>query len=240
MGDRGDLLRALSTAVVVAGCAGCIDFVEPELPERGAPAVARIAVVLNDSGALALDGTLAPGFDDDGLRRRIADPTVVAAGETFTPSDTTDDGALRYHADEPIDPVLAHGTIEIRAPRPAPAGAAPAVTWPGMHRLDRDTVMREPDGSVRLHIELGPEPASGPAPEIRQWFLNLAGEASTFRLGGDGPPPAELDIPARFIPAGEIAARLSYQQSATLRAGEVYVALITLDVRVHWVVVEAP
>ena len=238
MGDRGDLLRALSVAAVAAGCAGCIDFVEPELPERGAPAVAHIAVVLLDSGVLALNGTLAPGFDDDGLRRRIADPTVAAAGAVFAPLGTARDGSLQYSAEEPIDPAVATGLVEIRGPRPEAVAAAPLIAWPGMGRADRDTVMREPDGSVRLHVERAPEPATGPPPEIRQWFLNLAGEESTFRLGGDGPPPAELDIPGRFIPEGPVAARLSYQQSATLRSGEIYVALITLDVRVHWVVVE--
>lgn len=237
MGDRGHLLRALSAALAAIACAGCLDFVEPELPERGAPAVAQVAVVLTDSASLTVTGTLAPGFDDDGLRRDVLDARVAAAGDLFEPSDTLADGSFRYATTRPFEPGAMETTIEIRTPRVASTSPNVIVNWPGLRRLDGDTVRRGPDGSVRLHVELVPAgPLAEPRPATRQWFLTLAGEEGTFRLSADGPPPTELDIPARWLPDGRVSARLIYQQSARVQPEPDYVNLITLDLRVHWTI----
>ena len=239
MGDRGHLLRALSAALPAIACAGCLDFVEPELPERGAPAVAQISVVLTDSAQLTVTGTLAPGFDDDGLRRDVLDARISAAGEPFEPVDTLADGSFRYATSRQVEPGAMETSIEIRAPRVASTGPGAIVNWPGLRRLDADTVARAPDGSLRLHVDTVPSgPLAEPRPGTRQWFLTLAGEEGTFRLSADGPPPEELEIPARWVPDGPVSVRLIYQQSARVQLEPDYVSVITLDLRVHWTIPE--
>lgn len=214
--------------------AGCLDFVEPELPERGAPAVAQISVVLSDSGALSVNATVAPGFDDDGLRREVLDATIATAGYTVSP-DTLESGDLRYAVTLAVDTAVTARAIDIRGPRVAGTTGIPLVRWPTVGRADGDTVSVEADGTLRLHVRVE-EDAGAPAPDTRQWFLTLAGDSTTFRLGSDEPPPEELEIPARWVPAGVVSARLIYQQSATLRIGENYVSLLTLDMRLHWTI----
>lgn len=223
--------------MAAAGLASCLDFVEPELPERGAPAVARISVVLTDSGAVALNGTLAPGFDDDGLRRVVRDASVTAAGEVFLPTDTAADGSLVYVSGRAVALDVMGREVQIRGQVVEPSLVAPLVTWPGLRTPDPDTVRRGPDGSLRLHVEtVATMSQPEPAPSTSQWFLTLTGADNTFRLSADGPPPEELEIPAQFVPAGPVAARLIYQQSATLQVAPTYLSLIMLDLRIHWTI----
>jgi hypothetical protein len=220
-------------AALAALGAGCVDFVEPELPGRDVPAVARITVALSDSGSLTVNGTVAPGFDDEGLRRALLDATIAAAGYVVAPDDTLESGDFAYASTIAVDTALSAPTIEIRGPTVAGMGGAPVVRWPTVWRADGDTVTLEADGSLRLHVG-GADAEAVPDADIRQWFLTLAGDSTTFRLGSDGPPPEELDIPARWVPANAESARLIYQQASTLRIGDDYVSLVTLDLRMHW------
>jgi hypothetical protein len=94
-----------------------------------------------------------------------------------------------------------------------------------------------PGGDLALVLEsdLGtPEPAPG----IRQWFLTIAGDSTTFRLGGDGLPPDTILVPARWIPPGDsLAVRLIFSQSASVTPppGD-YVGIFALDTRLFWTV----
>ena len=237
MGDRVHILRAL-IGVLGLVTAGCLDFVEPDLPERGAPAVAQISVIVSDSGTLALQAEVAPGIDASGFRRTLINDEVQAAGYSIAPRDTTAGGGRRYASTVSVARDRVANTIEIVAPSITHTSVAPAVRWVGLQRLDPDTVTLGPDGSLRLHVIERPDPTVGAPPDTRQWFLTLIGDNNNFRLGSNGPPPEALVVPAHWIPEAEesVVVRLIYQQSAQLNAETPYIGLITLDLRVHWTV----
>ena len=238
MGDRVHLLRALTGALGLV-TAGCLDFVEPDLPELGAPAVAQISVLVSDSGRLAVQGEIAPGIDASGFRRTLVNDDVRAAGFSIAPRETTDAGGKLYESTVSVARDLVSSTIEIVAPSISHTTVSPAVRWAGLHRLDPDTVALEPDGSLRLRAVERADATVGAPPDTRQWFLTLIGDDNNFRLGSNGPPPDTLVVPARWIPAAQesVVVRLIYQQSAHLNAETPYIGLITLDLRVHWTVI---
>jgi hypothetical protein len=218
--------------------AACLDFVEPDLPERGAPAVARISVVLSDSGSIDVEGEIAPGIDDSGVRRTLVQEDVRAAGLSFAPGDTTPGGGRLYASRRQIGPDQVAGAIEVFTPAITHTTAAPAIRWAVLRRFDADTVTTEEDGSLRLRATELADPTLGAPPDTRQWFLTLIGDDNNFRLGADGPPPDTFVVPARWIPTADetIVVRLIYQQSARLDADSLYIGLITVDQRVHWIV----
>jgi hypothetical protein len=219
--------------------AGCLDFVEPDLPELGAPAVAQISVVVSDSGRLAVQAEIAPGLDASGLRRTLINDDVRAAGFSIVPLETTDAGATRYASTVTVARDLVASTIEIVAPSISHTSVSPTARWAGLQRLDPDTVELESDGSLRLHAIERPDATVGAPPDTRQWFLTLIGDDNNFRLGSNGAPPETLLVPAHWIPeaAQSVVVRLIYQQSAQLNADTPYIGLITLDLRVHWTVI---
>lgn len=230
MGDRGDLLRALILALPLAGC---FDFVEPDLPQRGAPAVARLTVSLSDSGTVSLDGLVAPGLAADGFPREVRDPTVIAVDLPFLPADSADD--LRYSETRTIDPGLLAAPGIIRGPELARTRGTPTLRFRGLARLDGDTVALEADGSLRLHMEVG---TVGAVADVRQWFLTLTGDTMVFRLSSDGPPPPVIDVPARWVPgdAPFVTARLIYQQSSRIQTVVDYIGLYVQNLELHWIV----
>jgi len=236
VGDRVHLLRALSAALGLSAAA-CLDFVEPDLPERGAPAVAQINVVVTDSGKLSVQAEVAPGIDASGFRRTLVDEDVRAAGHSIAPHDTTDAGGRRYAATLSVGRELVASAIEIMAPSITHTSVIPSVRWAGLERLDPDTIALEPDGSLRLHVAERADPTVG-APATRQWFLTLFGDDNNVRIGSNGVPPDTLVVPAHWIPNAEetVVVRLIYQQSAQVNADTPYIGLITLDLRLHWTV----
>ena len=224
--------------------AGCIDFVEPELPERGAPAVAEISVLVSDSGDLAVSGAMTPGFASDGLRRVVTNGSVRAGTYSIPPVDTLGNGGLRYGSSQVVDATFMRGDVLVRAPAVSRTDGTPIVLWPGLARLDPDTIFLRADGSLVLRAATsGPivDLFMSPPPDTRQWFLTLSGNTGVFRLGSDGEPPDSLVIPPHWVPAsdGRVDARLIFQQSGIVRVAQTYLALISLDLRVHWTVLPA-
>lgn len=238
MGNRGHLLRPLSVCLAAGALAGCLDFVEPELPQRGAPAVARLVVVVSDSGRLTVSGETVPGFDEDGFRRRFADPTVRVGSLTFQPEGESAAGALMFGSAVAIAGSAVTDTFALLPPVVQGIGERPMVRWAGAGRMGPDTLRLSEAGGVRLALRVAPEPAGSPPPETRQWFLTLTGDEGAFRLSADGPPPDTIDVPAHFVPsfADTLQVRLVYQQSGTVRSVVRYLGLFTLDVRLHWIV----
>lgn len=241
MGDRKHLLRPVRAATRVPCLAalilgGCIDFVEPELSERGAPAVTRLVVVVSDSGRLALTGESTPGFDDAGFLRGYREHTAAVGPWTFPADDVSDAGGLHWSAGRQVEPGTTFAALALRPPAVEGLGGPPTVVWAGAERAGPDTLRLDPDGGLRLPIRVAGPPAGGVRPDVRQWFLTLTGDSGAFRLSADGPPPDTLNIPARFLPAFEdgLAARLVYQQSGEARGVDRYVGQFTLDVRLHW------
>lgn len=230
----------LAVALLVAGC---IDFVEPDLPLRGAPAVIDATIRIFDTGRLEVSGTLAPGLDDGGLLRMLTRDSLHAAGFDVAASAVADNGSRTYALERDVSPDLVAGEIVFRAPGVEGVSAPPAARWHAARRLDPDTLVISTAGDLHLHIDssLGD---FDPAVDIRQWFLTLDGGDDEFRLSANGPPPDTIIVPPRWLPAapeGSIEARLTYFQSA--RIGDIdadYIALFTLDARLRWVLVVDP
>ena len=55
---------------------GCIDFVAPDEPQIGGPAIFQATLRVADDGAVRIVGELEPGIDEDGFRRTVASEPV--------------------------------------------------------------------------------------------------------------------------------------------------------------------
>lgn len=228
--------RGLLAAACLA--AGCVDFVEPDLPELGRPASFEALIVVADTGTAELSAVLVPGLDAEGLRRPVRRDSVEVLGRSIASDSILFNGTRRYHEIWSVPASAVVGPVGFRAPSlDAVRAAPPAVEWWGLRRDGPPEIdgHRGEDLVLRLATGAG---AGQPEPEIRQWFLRLAGEDGAFGLSVDGVPPDTIQIPARWIPDGdEIEVRLIFSQSAVLRPppGD-YVGVIKLDTRLYWTV----
>jgi len=217
--------------------AGCIDFVEPELPDRGAPAAIEATIRIMDDGTAELDARLVPGLDSNGNRRAVERDIVDVLGRAVAPDTVLFDGTRRYVETWAVSPQVVGEPISFEAPRLGGVVAMPpAIEWSSVRRVDPDTIQVERGEDVVLALAQG-SPVSQAA-DIRQWFLRLEGDSSAFNISADGLPPDIIQVPARWIPAGaEIAVRLIQTQSAVVshEPGD-YLGLIVLDTRLHWTV----
>lgn len=240
MGDGIDLPGAVKRIAMIAAVAlaGCIDFVEPDLPELGAPAVIQAAIRLTDRGDAEIEALLAPGLDQAGLRRGVARDTVHVLDRAVTPDSIARNGSRRYRAVWAASGTVVAEPVTFRAPSlEDPVLSPPELTWTGARRLGPDTLDIGAGEDLVLEVRSGSGTES-PPPDLRQWFLRLEGDEGAFNISSDGPPPDTIQVPARWIPAGEtVAARLLYAQSAVIEnaAGD-YVGLVTLDIRLHWTI----
>jgi hypothetical protein len=238
LGDGVDILRALKRAVPVAALAvsGCVDFVAPDLPELGAPAVIEATIRLTDQGVAELDARLVPGLDIAGYRRPIPHDTIDVLGLRIAPDSTYRNGTRRYVERWAVDPAAVGLPARFLAPDvDGILATRPSIEWAGIRRIGADTIEPGPEGDVMLYVAMG-EGGALPAPAIRQWFLRLEGDTSAFGISADGPPPDTIFVPARWIPEGEtISIRLIFSQSAVLQPppGD-YLGLVTLDSRLFW------
>lgn len=239
MGAGSHFLRALKR--VPAAALGmlvvcCIDFVEPDLPELGAPAVIEATIQLSDRGSAGISARLAPGLDETGRRRQVADESIEVLGRTLGPDSVLRNGTRSYAVTWVADPSVVAQPASFRAPVMRGVEAPPpGIEWTGIRRLDEDSLNLERGRDLELLIGRGPGVAS-PAPDIRQWFLSMKGDSSTFGISADGPPPDTILVPARWIPEGDrIEIRLIFSQSAFLQPppGD-YLGLVTLDTRLYW------
>jgi hypothetical protein len=230
--------RTGAVAVVAAAFAACIDFVDPNIPDAGGPAVISATSVISERGTIDVRAVLNPGLDLAGIRRIVPDPGLAVNDTVIAPDRIQRDGDRIYQSLFAFDVATGRVAVRFLAP-PVPGIAAPPPTahLVGIRRMGPDT-LRIASGSDLL-IRLAREPGtSEPEPLSRQWFLTLAADTAEFRLGGNGPPPDTILVPARFIPAGDsLEVRLIYQQLAEAQAppGD-YVGVFTLDTRLFWTV----
>ena len=220
---------------------GCLDFVEPELPERGAPAVLQLAVRLREMNEVEVEGRLVPGLDEAGIRRRLADERVRVMGRELSPDSTSVTGTRVYRAAWAAGSAETAGPIEARGPGMADLGSAPEFRWFALQREGAAELALEAGADLPLTVALSRGEAD-PEPGIRQWFLTLASGDEVFRLSADGPPPATILVPAHWVPGGDsVAVSLIYQQASRVEMPSgAYIALFSLDTRVSWTVRRIP
>jgi len=231
------LVRRASLAAILL-LPSCIDFIEPDLPDRGAPAVIQATLRLLDDSILQVDARLAPGFDEVGLGRRITRETLRVAGRDVPPDSVLRNGTHVYRTDLDVAP-LALGAIVFEAPVVRDVASPPAARWFPVRRAGADSL----ELAIGEDLVLTTAPADGspePPPTIQQWTLSLVAGGARFTIAASGVPPDTIVIPARWLPGspnGAILARLVYQQTADLRAppGD-YIGLITFDTRIGWTI----
>jgi hypothetical protein len=225
-------------ALLALAMTACIDFIAPDIPELGAPAVVEATIRLTDVGTSDVDVRLVPGLDEDGFRRHVPRDTVDVLGFPIGPDSVLRNGTRRYLGTWEFDRDGVARPATFRAPEVEGVVApVPAIDWAGLRRLDADTLDVRRGEDLVLRIETYSEPLE-PRPDIRQWFLRLEGDSTAFGVNADGPPPDTLVIPARWIPGGdELRVRLIFSQSVLLNPppGD-YLGLVTLDSRLHWTI----
>lgn len=223
---------------VVAAVAACADFVDPNIPEAGGPAVLSAVAVVSDRGTVDVRGIMNAGLDLIGVQRDVPDAGLGVNDTVIQPVAVERDGDHRYQSMWAFDVASEPIAIELRGPPiPGIIAAPPTAMLRGIRREGPDT-LRITAGSDLL-IRLAAEPgASTPSPISQQWFLTIAAAAREFRLGGSGAPPDTILVPGRFLPAGDsLEVRLIYQQLAEAQAppGD-YIGVFTLDARLFWTV----
>jgi hypothetical protein len=216
-----------------------IDFVEPDLPERGAPAVFEATLRTINGTSMELEARLAPGLDESGLRRSLLRESVRLNGSDVLPDSVLRNGTRVYRATLLLPASTRPITLE--APRVEDVTATiPVVRWFEVMRQGRDTVDVAPGNDLVLTVDTTGI-ALVPPPAIRQWVVLLRGDGDEFlTIGANGTPPDSIVVPARFIPlsaSGSLTARLVHQQTMTLRpAPGDEIAQVTLDATIAWTV----
>lgn len=226
----------LTIMLACAAAAGCIDFVEPDIAELGAPAVIDAVIRVDDRGNVSVEAELEPGLDAAGFRRAVKGELTLT-GRVIPLDVVLRGGAHRYVDSWLTTPDVAGRQVTLSAPTVESVGAPPPVIeWYGLQRAGPDTVDIATGEDLLLPLALT-EGEPKPEPQIRQWFLNLSTESgSSFTVSANGPPPDTLYVPARWIPNSPVTeVRLIVQQSVVLREppGD-YIGRITLDTRLYW------
>jgi hypothetical protein len=236
---RTVLAAALVTLVVVP-MAGCVDFVEPEIPNADTPATLQVAITIVDGQTAQVSGLLRAGFDHIGIRRPLDSQPLTALGREIQPREAASDTLLAYQDTLALAPGAALGPIVVEPPT-VPGTVAPGpMSWAGIQRVGPDSLILADGADLALELEV----SEGGTAAIRQWFIVLAGTAS-FRISADGPPPERITIPAHWLPApradGTVAVTLTDIQSET-RVGPTgdYVVSGTVHSRVTWTVRTEP
>ena len=239
----GGRIGMLALASVPA--AGCIDFLDPNLPPPG-PAVAQVALFLEDhTGSTSVDVRVSviPGMGQSGDFRKIPNDTLIVNGLKVRATTVHNNGTRDYQATidlpGPSQPAAA-GPVVLQFPTIAGIDESPPeLRWYALRRLDLlASVALTPAGDLFLHVDTT-KPPEAPVPANPQWVLQLSTPAHAFQLGADGSPPTTLHVPAEFVPADTssfLTASLLIAHGAQLTSGAEYILNASLSQRLNWTV----
>lgn len=232
--------RALAILLFCLPCAGCWDFVEPEFPEAGAPAVLQVSAFVDEDANTTITGLLLPGRTRGGFLRAVPDDTLRIFGLAVAPDTVLRNGDRNYGfigdlGGQPLnDALVIDGPVVLDI-----AGPPPHISWFGIRKLDPDTIAWTRGTELVLHVDTTLAP-SLPPPQIQYWFLDLNGGGRAFRVSADGLPPAALHIPTGWVPAATdstIIATMTFFQSGLQRSpANDYIGNIAVNVQVRWVI----
>jgi hypothetical protein len=223
--------------MLTAAAGACIDFVEPELPFRGAPPHFEGVLRVWNDGSAGADGALTPGYDDYAVLRVIERETLRALNRAVPPTTVTADGTRVYNDRWTTTRDSVAGMLVFEAPPVAGVTSRPGFRWSGIATPQDDTLTLSAGADLALVVETAT--LEDPEPTTRQWLLSLAGATGTLRIGADGIPPDTLLVPARFLPepdGGHFAATLSYTRALGSAQPSDYTGVVTLDARIRWIV----
>lgn len=235
-------LRAWVVAIIAASLAGCWDFIEPDFPGAGAPAVFQATVTVDEGGKGNLGGLLVPGLASSGFLREIRNDSLLVNGKRIAPVNVRENATREYQISGFIgdSTVTVPPVLDLLPPRVDDIASAPLhVRWYGVRKLDPDTITWVPGTDLVLRIDTA-QATPEPFPQIRQWFLDINGVTRSYRISSDGLPPATLVIPPAFVPApanNRIVVTMLWYQTGQYRspAGD-YITNVTLSVALTWIV----
>lgn len=229
--------RLLLLAALCATSAGCWDFVEPEFAEANAAAIMQVNANIDESGNFSMTGLLVPGLNEDGFQRAVLRDTLYIFGVPITSTSTLPSGSRVYSFNAALGPQALSQPFTIDPPKVEDMSIEPTVRWYSPQTPDPDTIRVARGADLQLHIVLDPNTPI-PSPQ-QQWFLLLSGRAIQFQIGANGPPPAELVIPAEWIPEpADSVVRINFTsfQSAQPLIDK-YRGVYSYTVRLDWVIV---
>src|SRR5512142_575438 len=198
---RPGRLLALAPLLGALCTGGCIDFLDPKLPDPG-PAVAQLFMHLTGPGTLQVEAQLLPGMSLAHEWRQVPHDSLIVAGHPVAPDSVMGNQGRTYRATVSLPRPAGPVTVQV----PAVAGLSgtpPELIWSGIRRTGPDTVVLLPGADLVLHVDLTLPPET--PPPSRQWFLQLFASGHMFQLGADGLPPAELRVPPQFVPGDSAA-----------------------------------
>jgi len=227
------LLALLSSA--------CWDFVEPEFPEAGAPALLQATAAVDEQGDLVFGALLIPGLAIGGVQRPVPDDTLDVYNLKLGPDSIARNGRRRYSFDGRL--TLTNAILlpfELHAPVvEGVTGPPPHVRWFGVRKTDPDTITWSRNTDLLLHVQ----PVAGvpvPLPASRQWFMEVRGSSRSFRISADSLPPGEIRIPAAWVPESEgdtLHVSFSFFQNGQQESpGKDYIGNFSFTTLLHWFV----
>lgn len=230
----------LSAILLLSLCsAACWDFVEPDFPEAGAPAVLSGSTFLDENGRAQISMVLAPGLTVGGLQRGVLNDTLVIFGMKLAPKEVRKNGSREYAFIGDVGGSAISQPFDVLAPQVEGVTRPPAIHWFGIRKAGPDTISWREGTDLILSIDTTLAP-SIPAPQIQQWFLDLRGGDRPFRVSSDGLPPANLRVPAEWVLSRGtevLAVTLTYFQSGQqLSATRDYMTNVSFTVILRWVV----
>lgn len=242
MGAGGDIphaLKPLRTLLLLFACtwsAACWDFLEPDLPANGGAAVLQVTAFVR-GGSAFIDALLAPGLDQDGFTREVVRDTLGVFSVRIPPEARRANGSLTYRFHE-SSTTLGSEPFAVDPPVLRDVRDRPAVRWSGFRRIGPDTIRASRGSSVVFRSAVDDITGQTDVPQ-QQWYFDLVGQQNRFQLGGSGPPPNEITVPASFIPAAPdtlVRAVLSFVQSGQpRRAG--YIGIYNYTVQIEWTLI---
>jgi hypothetical protein len=238
------LTRAVFVLASSLCCSGCWDFLEPDFPEAGAPAVVQASVFLYDNGRLIMNGLLVPGLGIGGVQRHVVNDTIEVFGVRIAPAQIQKNGSRSYFIDTTVPPAVTFATpFDLIAPViEEVTGPAPRVRWFGIRRTDADTIAWQRGTDLVLHVS-APLGQSTPAPMRTSWVISIVGTTS-FRASADSLPPTTIRIPTEWVPAavnGRVTVLFSFlQQSKVESPLKDYIGLFDFTTVTQWTIKVTP
>jgi hypothetical protein len=233
-------MKRLLLLLVALAPVACLDFEDPTIPDRRQPVRLNANLRLLPGGIFQIDGTLSPGREQTGVLRLVQVPEIHASEFVATPVERDVRGVHHYLTAFSIAPERAASAFEVLVPAVRGTSAIGPIVLHGLRRLDPDTLRLRAGDDIVLHMDTVAQPS--PADRTTaQWFAEIRGGSTVFRIIADGPPPPALRIPADWVAAptgATVTISLIYYQTTQITTpDDTYVANVLLDTRLQWTVV---